>query len=281
MSASPAIWRPSDLQGSALIFRQQRGKTRGIIEGVVTVETLGEARHSGLFGGPTPDALMVLIKLLGTLIDDDGNATIEGIGGSDWQGADYPEDALRELAGFLPGVPRIGSRSVASHLFSLPSVSVVGLDAPAVATAPNALIPRAQAKISVRIPAGVDGAEATELLREHVMRHAPWGVEVGFEPGVPANGTAVAVGGPAYQSFAAAAEAAYGTPVTQQGMGGAVPFVANLVEQFPELEVLGVGAQDPLARIHAPNESIELHELANSILAEVLFVADMGNSWGR
>ena len=64
-------------------------------------------------------------------------------------------------------------------------------------------------------------------------------------------------------------------------MGGAVPFVANLVEQFPELEVLGVGAQDPLARIHAPNESIELHELANSILAEVLFVADMGNSWGR
>jgi len=78
---------------------------RGIIEGVVTVKTLAEPRHSGQFGGPAPDALMVLIKLLATLMDDEGNATIEGITGSDWDGADFPEQAYRELAGVLPGVP--------------------------------------------------------------------------------------------------------------------------------------------------------------------------------
>ncbi len=254
---------------------------RGIIEGVVTVATLGEPRHSGVFGGAAPDALMVLIKLLATLVDDDGNATIDGITGSTWSGADFPEDAYKELAGFLPGVPRIGTHSIASHLYSQPAVSVVGLDAPEVATAPNALIPVAKAKISVRIPAGLDGDEATELLAAHVHRHAPWGVKVQFEPGVPANGTAVAVGGPAYQSFAAAAETAYGAAPTQQGMGGAVPFVANLIEKFPDLEVLGVGAQDPLAKIHAPNESIHLKELSDSIVAEVLFLADLGNRVGR
>ena len=48
--------------------------------------------------------------------------------------------------------------------------------------------------------------------------------------------------------------AAYGQEPTEQGAGGAVPFVANLIEQFPDLEVIGTGAQDPLARIHAPNE---------------------------
>jgi len=254
---------------------------RGIIEGVVTVSTLSEPRHSGQFGGPAPDALMVLIKLLATLVDDQGNATIDGIGGSDWPGAEMDEAVYKELAAFLPEVPRIGSHSIASHLYSLPAVSVVGLDAPEVATAPNAIIPTARAKISVRIPAGLDAEAATELLAQHVQRHAPWGVSVAFEGGMPANGTAVPVGGPAYESYAAAAQVAYGVPATQQGMGGAVPFVANLIEEFPDLEVLGVGAQDPLARIHAPNESIQLQELADSIVAEALFLADLGNRSGR
>jgi cysteinylglycine-S-conjugate dipeptidase len=247
---------------------------RGIIEGVVTVSTLAEPRHSGMFGGPAPDALMVLIKLLNSLMDDQGNPTIEGIGGSDWAGAEYPEQAYRELAGVLPGVPLIGSGSVASRLFSKPAVSVVGLDAPAVATAPNAIIPTAKAKVSVRIPAGIDGEQATELLATHIHKHAPFGVQVEFEPGVPANGSAVPVGGPAYEAFSAAMDFAYGRPATEQGAGGAVPFVANLIEAFPDLEVLGVGAQDPLARIHAPNESIQVQELQESIVAEAVFLSE-------
>ena len=254
---------------------------RGIIEGVVTVKTLAEPRHSGLFGGPAPDALMALIKLLSTLMDDEGNATIDGIDGSDWPGAEYPEDVFKEMAGFLPGVPRIGSGSIASHLYSRPAVNVVGLDAPAVDGAANALVPQARAMISVRIPAGVDSHEATEKLAQHVAAHAPWGLEVEFQPGPPADGSAVPVGGPAYKSYAAACEVAYGKPATQQGMGGAVPFVANLLEKFPDLEVLGVGAQDPLARIHAPNESVQLEELKDSIVAEALFLADLGNRAGR
>jgi acetylornithine deacetylase/succinyl-diaminopimelate desuccinylase-like protein len=37
-----------------------------------------------------------------------------------------------------------------------------------------------------------------------------------------------------------------------------------------------VGAQDPLARIHAPNESIHLGELRDSIVAEALFLLEFG-----
>jgi len=53
--------------------------------------------------------------------------------------------------------------------------------------------------------------------------------------------------------------------------------VANLLEAFPDLEVLGVGAQDPLARIHAPNESIHLKELRDSIVAEAVFLHNLAN----
>lgn len=249
---------------------------RGIVSATVTVRTLEGPAHSGLFGGPAPDALMVLIKLLATLVDDAGDCAIDGVPGSDWPGADYDEAQWRDLAGVLDGVPLVGTGSIASRLVSRPSVTVVGLDAPSVDTAPNALNPQARAKVSLRVPPGVAADSANEALREHLQRHAPWGVAVEVTTDPPAAGTAIRTGGPAYQVFADAMRLAYDTEPTQQGMGGAVPFVANLVAAFPDLEVLGVGAQDPGARIHAPNESLDLAELHRYVLAQLVFLHQFG-----
>lgn len=251
---------------------------RGIVEGIVTIRTLAEPRHSGQFGGPPPDALMVMIGLLNSLQDAEGNCQIEGIPGSDWQGADVPEDVFRSLAGVEDGVPLVGDGSIASRLYSKPAVSVVGLDAPQVDTAPNAIIPVARAKISVRIPAGVDSEAATAALERHVHANVPFGIAAEFEPGLPANGCHAPVDGVAYNAYKRAMEASYGQETTTQGVGGAVPFMANLIEAFPDLEVLSIGAQDPLARIHVPNESIDLAELKHSILAQVLFLAEYAES---
>lgn len=254
---------------------------RGITGGTVTVRTLGEPRHSGVYGGPAPDALMLLISLLATLTDDNGDCAIVGLGGGEWPGADYPEETFRELAGVLPGVPLVGTGSIASRLYSKPSVTVVGLDAPDVATAPNAIIPMARAKISVRIPPDVDAQEATAALERHIRAHAPYGVDVEFSPDEPADGTLIATDSQAHHAYATAMREAYGREPTEQGVGGAVPFVANLVAAFPTLPVIATGAQDPLARIHAPNESIDLTELQRSILAQALFLAGFAESADR
>ena len=42
-------------------------------------------------------------------------------------------------------------------------------------------------------------------------------------------------------------------------------------------EILLFGAQDPLARIHAPNESVDLGELQRAVLAEALFIRNFGS----
>src|SRR5262245_13889613 len=49
---------------------------RGTADLVVEVETLGSEVHSGMYGGPAPDALAALIHMLGTLRDGAGNTTI-------------------------------------------------------------------------------------------------------------------------------------------------------------------------------------------------------------
>ena len=60
--------------------------------------------HSGVFGGPAPDAFVSLIRLLNSLWDERGNTAVAGLRAFDWPGADYPVDLYREMAGMLPGV---------------------------------------------------------------------------------------------------------------------------------------------------------------------------------
>src|SRR5690625_2729624 len=46
---------------------------RGLVDLVVEVRTLEQSAHSGLFGGPAPDALTTLARLLATLHDENGD----------------------------------------------------------------------------------------------------------------------------------------------------------------------------------------------------------------
>ena len=52
---------------------------RGLADCVVEVATLDHGLHSGLWGGVVPDALTVLVRLLASLHDDDGNVAVEGL----------------------------------------------------------------------------------------------------------------------------------------------------------------------------------------------------------
>ena len=68
---------------------------RGMVAVNVSVQTLEGPVHSGMFGGPTPDALVALIKMLATLHDDKGNVTITGLDNSrTWSGVEYRNRAI-------------------------------------------------------------------------------------------------------------------------------------------------------------------------------------------
>ena len=217
-------------------------------------------------------------------MDDQGDCAIDGhhrlrLG----RARTSPRTPTANWPGSCRRSPLIGTGSIASRLYSSPSVNVVGLDAPDVATAPNAIIPMARAKISVRIPPGVDAERRTQALAGTSRPHAPWGVTVEFEPAMPANGTAMPDRRtrPTRRSAPRCA-VAYGTASRPSRASAARSrSSANLLEAFPDLEVLGIGAQDPLARIHAPNESIDLDGTAAvRSLAQVLFLADYAGARG-
>jgi acetylornithine deacetylase/succinyl-diaminopimelate desuccinylase-like protein len=151
---------------------------RGIVNCFVEVRTLDHAVHSGGYGGAVPDALTTLCRVLATLHDDAGDVAIEGLVRREASPLDYPEDRFREEAGMLDGVQLIGTGRIVERVWTKPAVTVLGIDAPPTAEAPNALTPTAKAKVSIRIAPGDDPKKAFLAMQAHLDRHAPWGARV-------------------------------------------------------------------------------------------------------
>ncbi|MFC4146903.1 dipeptidase [Micromonospora mangrovi] len=247
---------------------------RGIVNCFVEVRTLDHAVHSGMFGGAVPDALTALVRLLATLHDDAGDVAVEGLVGREGAAVDYPEDRFRAEAGLAEGVEFIGTGRITDRLWTKPAVAVLGVDAPATGEAPNALVPSAKAKLSVRLAPGDDPKKAYAALAAHLERHAPWGarVTVTFEhDGEPC---VIDATGPMFDAARAAFKGAWdGTDPVDIGVGGSIPFIATFQEMFPQAAILVTGVEDPHARAHGPNESLHLGEFARVCLAEALLLA--------
>jgi acetylornithine deacetylase/succinyl-diaminopimelate desuccinylase-like protein len=250
---------------------------RGLVNAFVEVRTLDHAIHSGMFGGPVPDALTTLSRLIATLHDDAGDVAVEGLVTGSAAALDYPEDRFRREAGVLDGVELIGTGRLVERVWTKPSISVLGIDAPPTGEAPNALVPVAKAKLSVRIAPGDNWKSAYEALTAHLERNAPWGAKVNVTLESGGEPCVVDTSGPAYDAARAAFATAWdGVAPVEMGVGGSIPFIATFQELFPGAEVLVTGVEDPDARAHGPNESLHLGEFARVCLAEALLLHNLG-----
>ena len=253
---------------------------RGVTDCVVQVRVLDQAQHSGSFGGPIPDAVTALARIIAQLHDDDGNVAIPGLRRFTWEGADYPEEDLREEAGTVEGLHMIGTGSIADRVWAGPAVAVLGIDAPAIKGSSNQVVPVARARVSLRLAPGDDAVAATHLLHAFLRDAAPWGVEVtivggSFDAG---QGHMVDMAAPALLAAREALHDAYGADVLETGSGGSIPLVPMLAETFPGIAVLMWGAMDERSNIHSVNESVDLGELEHMALAEALFLRKLGAS---
>ncbi|MCV7216949.1 dipeptidase [Mycobacterium crocinum] len=249
---------------------------RGLADCVVEVATLDHGLHSGLWGGVVPDALSVLVRLLASLHDDDGNVAVHGLHESTAADVDRGQQWVRTESGLLDGVQEIGSGSVAQRMWAKPAITVIGIDTTPVAKASNTLIPRARAKVSMRVPPGGDAAAHLHALRRHLEQHAPWGAHVSVIPGDVGQPYAIDASGPVYDAARAAFREAWGVDVVDMGMGGSIPFIAEFATAFPDATILVTGVEDPGTQAHSINESLHLGVLERAATTEALLLGKLG-----
>lgn len=245
---------------------------RGLASLEFEVRTLDHAVHSGMYGGAVPDAMLALVKILSSMWDKNGAVTISGLFSSENNNLDYSEAQLRSDSGLLPSTLPIGSGPILPRIWTKPALTLIGLDYPTVALSSNTLVPSLKAKLSLRIAPGDDPERALEALKGHILAHNTLGAEITF--GAVELGKPFSLGESGWAKTLAeqCLTLAFGEKSVDIGIGGSIPFIAELERVFPKAQVLVTGVEDPDSRAHSPNESLHLAGFQSAILAQLLFL---------
>jgi acetylornithine deacetylase/succinyl-diaminopimelate desuccinylase-like protein len=252
---------------------------RGMAVVTVEVRTLTSAKHSGLYGGAAPDALIALLRAISTLHDGTGDVVVEGLLREEWAGGGITEGEFRELAEVIEGMPLIGTGGLGSRIWSGPAITITGIDVPPVDKALNAVPPYARASINLRVHPGQDAGEAQAALMRHLEEVKPLGIQLRASAGATGNGFAARTDSPAYRAAREAWSEAWGAETVLVGSGGSIPLVNALSAAVPEADVLLGGTTDGHANIHGPNERVLLDEFERAVVAEAEFLGRLADQW--
>jgi acetylornithine deacetylase/succinyl-diaminopimelate desuccinylase-like protein len=219
--------------------------------------------------------MLAAIRLLSTLHAADGSVAVAGLTSRDAVTPDYSEERLAHEAALLEGVHPIGHGPVLSRLWDQPAITITGIDAPTVVNASNTLVPSVTVKVSARIAPGQSADDAYRALERHLHEHSPFGAHIAISDVDKGNPFLVDTSGWAVAEAEDAMHQAWGRRPVQTGIGGSIPFIADLVEVFPDAQILITGVEDPDSRAHSPNESLHLGVFHRAILTEAVLLAKL------
>lgn len=248
---------------------------RGIIDCIVEVQTLDHAVHSGMYGGPVPDALTALCKLIATLHNRRGSVSVRGLQIGPAHRLAVREQDLRRKSGLRPGVRMLGRGPLTHRLWTRPAIAVLGIDAPPTADTAHKLVPIARAKISVRLAPGDDTQRAFRAVEEHLRKRVPWGADVSVSLCTEGEPHRIDTTGRAFDAFRRACAETWGCQPVEPGTGGSLPIVGALAEAYPDMALLLTGVEDPDSKAHAENESVHLEELGRCCVNEALLLGHL------
>jgi acetylornithine deacetylase/succinyl-diaminopimelate desuccinylase-like protein len=244
---------------------------RGMAAGTLRADVLKEGVHSGYASGVVPSSFRILRQLMSRLEDEttgkvlpeylyapipeqrlqQTKAMAEALGDNIWQA--YP---------FVEGVEPMAENNVERILNRTwrPALSYTGIDGmPGLASAGNVLRPYTALKLSMRLPATLDGEAASQAMKETLEANPPSNATVRFETDQAASGwNAPEIAPWLHNSLEKGSQASYGRGVMYMGEGGTIPFMAMLGDFFPQAQFMITGVLGPKSNAHGPNEFLHI-----------------------
>ena len=208
---------------------------RGLANVWVTVRALSSEMHSGMFGGPAPDALAALVAMLATLRDERGNTTIDGLAAAadvERGAATRPSSSAR-TRNVLDGVDLLGD-DVGDMVWARPTATVLGIDCPPVVGSSAAIQPRGAGADQPAGAAGHERQARTGRADRRISPRSPLGMcKVEFEPGGRRRAVRRRAVRAGYETMTSAMRDAYGVDPVVAGAGRLDPAVQRLRRDLP------------------------------------------------
>jgi len=254
---------------------------RGLCQVDVEVRCLERPVHSGQKGGPTPDPVQILCRLIADLTAKNGSLNIPGLyrrvaRSTDRQRArirrlPFDEAKFRRNTGLLPGVRLAGEKafSVYERMWTRPSLTVIAFEAQSIAGSSNQILEGARARLSMRTVPDLDSREAGELLIRRLTRKPPLGARVEARIVRSSPWWNTNPEGPAFEAARRALKAGFKREAALIGAGGSIGFVQPFSDLLKDAPCLLTGVEDPACNAHSENESLHLGDWKKCMRAAV------------
>ncbi|SDJ86685.1 Acetylornithine deacetylase/Succinyl-diaminopimelate desuccinylase [Actinopolyspora mzabensis] len=259
---------------------------RGMVQLNVTVRVLDAGQHSGAASGLVPDSFRIARQLLDRLEDSaTGEIRLPELN------VRVPENRVAEARAGVEAAPGLVRESVelpegmrmisddeaelALHNWWRPTLTVIGADGlPHPSEAGNVLRPHTTLDLSFRLPPTADPQRALDAVRTALETDIPYGASVEFghaEAGQGFNAPDTAEW--LNDALDAAGTEVFGNDWRTMGLGGSIPFMGLLHDNYPDAQFVVTGALGPGSNAHVPDESLHL-DYAAKVTSAVAYVLD-------
>ena len=243
---------------------------RGICQVDVEVQSLDQPKHSGMFGGPVPDPVQVLCRIIADLTGKNGELNVPGLykkvarpGAQQLariRKLPFNEAKFKREAGMMKGMTLAGEKgfSVYEKLWTRPSLTVIAFEARAIQGSSNQIIEAARARLSLRTVPNMEAREAGRLLVKKLTTKPPYGAKVTAKVGGGTPWWTTDPEGPAFEAARRALKAGFKKETAMIGAGGSIGFVGPFATLLGGAPCLLMGVEDPACNAHSENESLHL-----------------------
>jgi acetylornithine deacetylase/succinyl-diaminopimelate desuccinylase-like protein len=243
---------------------------RGICQIDVEVQGLERPVHSGMWGGPVPDPVQVLCRMIADLTGRNGELNVPGLYRKVARPSKKQLQRIRKLpfnetkfkreAGMMRGMQLAGEKgySVYEKLWTRPSLTVIALEARPLKGSSNQIIDSARARLSLRTVPEMDAREAGRLVVKKLTTKPPYGVKVTAQATGSTPWWTTDPEGPAFEAARRALKAGFKKETAMIGAGGSIGFVQPFADALGGAPCLLMGVEDPACNAHSENESLHL-----------------------
>jgi acetylornithine deacetylase/succinyl-diaminopimelate desuccinylase-like protein len=261
---------------------------RGLVCVEVEVRALDQSVHSGMWGGPVPDPVLALARMLAGLVDGEGRVAIPGVLEKVRPLTPAQREAIEALpvtvedfrrqARMRPGVRLLGDRHPLETTWWQPTLSVNAIQASNRKDARNIINDVAWARVGVRLVPDLEPETVRQQLEAALRAAAPWGVEVAITPIAGGAPWITDLGHPAFAAAFTALEKGFGHKALAIGCGGSIGFVEPFARALGGAPALLIGVEDPYSNAHSENESLDLGDFQKAIRSAIHLYAELAGA---
>ncbi len=246
---------------------------RGMVKEEFTITGPSKDLHSGMYGGPSANPILVMTKALAAL-HDNGRVTLNGFYDGvpempanvmeQWDSLNFNGQAFLGEVGLSTAAGE-QDRSILEQIWSRPTCEVNGIWGGYTGEGFKTVLPsQANAKISFRLV----GTQNPELIRNafraHIRAHLPADCTAQFSSESGTMAATMEIDNPAFEKARTALSNEWGKSGVFAGCGGSIP-IAGFFQDIVGMQSMLIGFAQDDDSIHSPNEKYDLRSFHKGI----------------